>query len=433
MTADWADSQAFQVNFFDASREEPLSSRANPRLTASPTFQAIADFAIPSMAPGLGGFNIDPPAPRPQSRLADSSPPCARHAARSIAQTLEHLTGKPVLDVSPTEDLLSSGVNPRLTAPSRSQVIADLATPPMAPGIGGFNIDPPAQRPSLGVVDTAIEDMRRRCRPESKLFPELQRKLVPQPPVKAERSAVVVSTSDSSLAFSLLGVAAVVTVVLLAFTGEAGKLHRDISSMIPALTKFLTQEVRTGSRLVLESQKGFANEPLPLGILLKDAAEGETVTIAGLAEGTELSLGTSQGPTGWMLSARDLDKTFVGARNGFVGAMDAKVSLHSANGQLLDSQVIRFEWIDRKYNVSTSAPVTTPDRPRASSQTESVLMSLPGKTPPQLPAIHEPAATLLVGPEFRIEVRGGLAAQCSAAARVAWLPSGRSAYPRFLS
>ena len=361
MTADCADSQAFQVNFFDASREEPLSSRANPRLTASPTFQAIADFAIPSMAPGLGGFNIDPPAPRPQSRLPDSSLPCARHAARSIVQTLEHLTGKPVLDVSPTEYLLSSGVNPRLTAPSRSQVIADLATPPMAPGIGGFNIDPPAQRPSLGVVDTAIEDMWRRCRP--KLFPELQRKSVPQPPVKAERSAVVVSTSDSSLAFSLLGIAAVVTVVLLAFTGEAGKLHRDISSMIPAPTKFLTQEVRTGSRLVLESQKGFANEPLPLGILLKDAAEGETVTIAGLAEGTELSLGTSQGPTAWMLSARDLDRTFVGARNGFVGAMDAKVSLHSANGQLLDSQVIRFEWIDRKYNVSTSAPVTTPDRP----------------------------------------------------------------------
>ena len=77
------------------------------------------------------------------------------------------------------------------------------------------------------------------------------------------------------------------------------------------------------ARLVVENQKGFANEPLPLGISLKDASGVETVTVAGLAKDTELSLGTSLGAAGWLVRARDLDKTFVGARRDFVGIMDA--------------------------------------------------------------------------------------------------------------
>jgi hypothetical protein len=102
------------------------------------------------------------------------------------------------------------------------------------------------------------------------------------------------------------------------------------------------------ARLVVESQKAFANEPLPIGILIKDALGGETVTVVSLAEGTEVSLGTSLGLAGWLVSARDLDKAFIAAPKDFVGTMHATVKLHSAAGQLLDSQVIRFEWIERQ-------------------------------------------------------------------------------------
>ena len=65
------------------------------------------------------------------------------------------------------------------------------------------------------------------------------------------------------------------------------------------------------ARLAVENQKGFANEPLPLGISVKDASGAETVTVAGLANDAELSLGTSLGAAGWLVPAHDLDKTFV--------------------------------------------------------------------------------------------------------------------------
>ena len=62
---------------------------------------------------------------------------------------------------------------------------------------------------------------------------------------------------------------------------------------------------RTSPALVVTaSQKSYVNEPLPLGIWLNNASGKETVTIAGLAEGTELSLGTSRGLAGWVLIGR---------------------------------------------------------------------------------------------------------------------------------
>jgi hypothetical protein len=72
------------------------------------------------------------------------------------------------------------------------------------------------------------------------------------------------------------------------------------------------------------------------------------VTVGGLAQDTELSLGTSLGPAGWLVRARDLEKTFVGARPDFVGIMDASVTLQSSGGQLLDRQATRYEWIHKK-------------------------------------------------------------------------------------
>jgi hypothetical protein len=145
-----------------------------------------------------------------------------------------------------------------------------------------------------------------------------------------------------------VGVTAIVTVMLLAFADEARQPEGGISSVMLPLRQVSNSLRSDVARLVVEDQKGFTNEPLALGISLKDASEGEILTVAGLAEGTELSLGTSKGLAGWVVSARDLDKTFVGARERFVGIMDATVNLHSASGQLVDRQAIRFEWIERR-------------------------------------------------------------------------------------
>jgi hypothetical protein len=227
-------------------------------------------------------------------------------------------------------------------APPTAPGIPDVAAPPMAPGIGGFNIDPPAPRASPIKGCVAVEDMRGRW-----LFkPEMVRQL----PIQTAQDAMIVRTGKSSFVFHLLAIVAVVGVMLLAFPDEAGKEVSDSSRAVMPLHEDLSSAGTSAypARLVIESQKGFANEPLPLGISLKDASGGETVTVAGLAEGTELSLGTSLGLAGWLVSAGDLDKTFVGVPQDFVGVMDATVNLRSASDQLLDSQVVRLEWIEKK-------------------------------------------------------------------------------------
>jgi hypothetical protein len=101
------------------------------------------------------------------------------------------------------------------------------------------------------------------------------------------------------------------------------------------------------------------------------------VTVAGLANGTELSLGTSLGLSGWLVPASDLDKTFVGAPKGFVGAMDATVNLRSASGQRLHSQALRLEWIEKKEKEEGYMPAVRPLEP-----TPEVVALNPSRSPP---------------------------------------------------
>jgi hypothetical protein len=235
--------------------------------------------------------------------------------------------------------------DPVLRAPHEAQSIApptalDIApAAPMAPGVGGFNINLSAPRVSPVEGDVAIEDTRGR-----RLLPEL----VPELPIQTGRKTLIVWVERSSFAFSLLAIIGIVGVKLLAFSHEA---HEQVSDITGAVAREGLSSAGTEAywaRLVVKDQRGFANEPLPIGISLKDAAGGETMTVAGLAEGTELSIGTSLGLAGWLVLARDLDNTFIGASKDFIGVMDATVTLHSASDQFLDSQVIRFRWIEKK-------------------------------------------------------------------------------------
>ena len=314
--------------------DSPPSSRAVLELPsiAPRAASEIADFASPRMAPGIGGFNIDPPLSR------------ANPLEGNLAIDMRRVDAEPFASRHP--------------AASR---ISDVATPRMVPGVRDFNIDSPNPGAFAIEDDVAILRMRRRSLPK--------RKLIPLPPIQVERKAVIVGKNESSFVFYLLAIVAVVAVMLLAFPDVARIQVRDIVGQMAPLDEALSSEGTSvyPARLIVESQKGLANEPLPLGISLKDASGEETVTVAGLAEGTELSLGTSIGLAGWLLSTHDLDKTFVGARGDFVGVMDATVNLRSAGGQLLDSRIVRFEWIKKKEEsllparisqTDTSAPVT---------------------------------------------------------------------------
>jgi hypothetical protein len=123
------------------------------------------------------------------------------------------------------------------------------------------------------------------------------------------------------------------------------------NGIVGTMTPIIEDLSRTGrepAHLVVESQKGFANDPLPLGVALNEATGAEMLTLVGLAHGTRLTAGTPLGLTGWQLAARDLGRAFAYAPKDFVGVMDAAVDLRSPRDRLMDSQIVRLEWVQKK-------------------------------------------------------------------------------------
>jgi hypothetical protein len=213
---------------------------------------------------------------------------------------------------------------------------------PMAPGIGGHNIDLPRSmsRPFEG--DVAIKDLRRRL----SLDPQLD----PEPPIQRARKPVL--RWLGWLPFVAIVAAIIVFGAALVNLDEARNLAIGVA-MAPREGLPRAGTLARPARLIVENQKGFANEPLPLGVSLNDASGGETVFLAGFAAGTEVSAGSPLGLTRWRVSAHDLGTAFAYSPRGFVGVMDVAIDLRSVDDRLLDSQVVRLNWIEKKEQRST--------------------------------------------------------------------------------
>jgi hypothetical protein len=286
---------------------------------------------------------------------------------------------------TPEETRLAPGLfdappTPRVSTPTGSMGRRD----------EGFIIKRPTLRVPPVEGEIPIGDMRGQLL----VNPELDR----LPPIPPRRKV-----DEFSFVFNLLAIVGLVGLPLLGLPDNPGtQIREQPREMIPVREGLSV--ARTSPRptlAVTASQKGYVNEPLPIGIWLNDASGKETVTIAGLAKGTELSLGTADDVGGWLLSAGDLDKTFVGPPRDFVGVMDASVKLSSAGGQLLESQVIRFEWIAKPDEVVRS--VIEPAEPRAGVSVpppaEPPAVSVPPPTePPAVASVPPPASPSLASP-----------------------------------
>jgi hypothetical protein len=141
-------------------------------------------------------------------------------------------------------------------------------------------------------------------------------------------------------------------------------------------------------RLLIQAQNGLVNEPLPLGVAVGGASGGGIITIDGLPDGADLSLGSRSDRFGWTLPAADLEQTFVGAPTDFVGVMEPTATLRSASGKLLDRQAIRFEWRASKGNQSDRPPVEANNYETASAGAPAGT-SIASLSPPQ-PAVAVP-------------------------------------------
>ena len=191
-----------------------------------------------------------------------------------------------------------------------------------------------------------------------------------------ERNSV--RASDPRVLLAPKVIAAVIGIIGIALLAFADPTQKLVGSL------WRTKPLGSAAHLAIENQKGLTNEPLPLGISVIDASGEETVTIAGLAEGTELSLGTALGSGNWLVPVADLDKTFVGAPMSFVGVMTAKVILNSVSGKRLEVQNIRFDWGKPEFDAALLAEET--------NQLPELLLRAPGELKPiQSPSVSEPA------------------------------------------
>ena len=210
--------------------------------------------------------------------------------------------------------------------------------PTTARAIGRRNSEPPMRNPFEG--DVAIKEMRHRL--------SLDPDLIPQPPRRvAPRRAL---PWIGRLLFVLIVAAVVIFAVApMALPPGAGKDSGGIAGAFAPMFERWSRPAASAqpARLVVESQRAFANEPIALGVSLADASGEETLIVIGLADGTRLSAGRPLGPTGWQVAARDLGKAFATAPKDFVGVMDAAVDLRSARDRLMDSRLVRLEWLPR--------------------------------------------------------------------------------------
>jgi hypothetical protein len=204
----------------------------------------------------------------------------------------------------------------------------------------------------------------------------------------------------------IAAVVGIIGIALLAFSDPMRKLVDNFGPIKP---------LGSAAHLAIENQKGPTNEPLPLGISIADSSGGETVTVAGMPEGTELSLGTAVGSGSWVVPMADLDKTFVGAPTSFVGAMTAKVTLNSPTGKRLDTRNIRFEWSKPEFY---SAPPTGQTEPTGGSipQTSERTEPTPTPGPIQSPPVSDTAQSFAAPRRADPKPAPTAAAKCLASA-----------------
>ena len=225
---------------------------------------------------------------------------------------------------------------------------AQVAAPPMARGLGGFNIEPPPTTPESILPLKDVQGPRA-------LRPDIIRPLSGTGQYRLcamEQNVVRASDGKPLLALKVIAaVIGIIGIVLLAFPDPMRKLVDSFGRIKP---------LGSSAYLAIENQKGLTIEPLPLGISVTDGSGGETVIVSGLIEGTELSLGTKLGSGSWLVPLADLDKTFVSAPMSFVGVMTAKATLNSATGKGLDTRNIRFEWSKPEFYSAPPAGQTEP-------------------------------------------------------------------------
>jgi len=208
--------------------------------------------------------------------------------------------------------------------------------------------------------------------PRSRLDPEV----VPEPPIYEQRR-ILPLLMRFSLVVGAAAIAAYGFTVMSPFQPQESS-HQDTSRQVashnaasdavaalakPPVSREPAIEPQPPTRLVVENQHVFVNEPLPLEASVAPSTGDESLVVAGLAAGTRLSAGAAMNESSWRLRSHDLRGLYLYAPKDFVGEMNTAIDVLSPSQRLLDSRSVRLEWVVRKEPPTQRIDTVDPANP----------------------------------------------------------------------
>jgi hypothetical protein len=115
--------------------------------------------------------------------------------------------------------------------------------------------------------------------------------------------------------------------------------------------------------LIVHDQQVFANDPLPLDVVVDRSLANASLRVAGLVSGTHLSAGSPVGDSGWTVPLDGLKNLFMYAPTDFVGIMHSAVDLRGPDKKLIDRREVKLEWLERKKDPSRFGALDTVANP----------------------------------------------------------------------
>jgi hypothetical protein len=188
-------------------------------------------------------------------------------------------------------------------------------------------------------------------------------------PIVMPEPCPVPPTRSGICALARYAIAAAVVAVLALLV--AGKLPmpwtvsaKDSKEDAPSFgSRFSAQNVRTAEQpkppvpqLNLRQEDPRASgEAFPLGASVAGAAEGASVVVEGLADGSMVTAGKSLGANTWRIPISDLRNTLVQPPRDYSGAMNIVLELRLADDTPVDRKPLRLEWA-AAANVAPQSP-----------------------------------------------------------------------------
>lgn len=296
-----------------------------------------------------------PPAdpPMPEGETADDQIPISAPAPAQDSSETEDAQQRIEEAIRKIVALGKSGDS--VTAPP------DDAQPTLAPHDGEEEReDPPGSFAHRRRGEDAAPTMRpRRSR--------LDAEVVPQPPVAERRSIVplLIRLSSAMMFAAVVAYGMTMFVSMKSSPRPAEPADYQLATAAPNVQP--PSEPQSPPHLIVEDQQAFANEPLPLIVMVQHPQQNASLLFDGLAPGTKLSAGAAVSASSWQVPYDQTQGLSISAPKDFTGVMDTAVSLLGADKHLLDTQAVQLKWIARQAKPlpdPTPPPQQQPPQPK---------------------------------------------------------------------